>query len=137
MKRSGIKRRIRVKKYAPPRPGLTPSLPRNWKALCREVIARDKICRLCGIPPSTVGFDVNHIIPRRVADPVWVNDLANLALLCDPCHSGVTHYHEPRLYQGNVLAWNELLRKLGFTGPVPTHEMLAFAYAKILEVRFS
>lgn len=51
-------------------------LPNDWAARRRAVIARDKVCVLCG----RQGRDVDHI--ARGTD----HSLQNLRLLCRSCH---------------------------------------------------
>ena len=51
-------------------------LPRDWSTRRRAVIARDKVCVICGQP----GRDVDHI--DRGND----HRLQNLRLLCRSCH---------------------------------------------------
>lgn len=53
-------------------------LPRNWAKLRAQVLARDPLCRLCGIRPSTVA---DHILP--MTDD---HRLEALQGACDPCH---------------------------------------------------
>ena len=52
-------------------------LPRNWSALRRRVLARDKWCRKCGLNLSA---EVDHIQPGDN------HALDNLAGVCTPCH---------------------------------------------------
>jgi HNH endonuclease len=127
-----------IRRRRPPRPyrmrpGVTAPMPATWKKICREVRERDKACRRCGVTGAGARYDINHIIPRRIADPLWANDSINLALLCDHCHAMVTHYYEPRLYEGDVLAYDVFLRTLARTGPVPLEAMRAFAYGQVTE----
>lgn len=62
-------------------------LPKNWAALRREVIARDKVCQwrlpgggLCGLPAPQAN-QVDHIV---AGDD---HELSNLQLLCEPHHA--------------------------------------------------
>lgn len=127
-------RRRKPKRPQLVRPGVTPRMPADWRELCRQVRARDKACRRCGVKPSPgTRYDVNHLLPRRIAHPDWVNDLQNLALLCDRCHSVVTQLYEPSLYRGDVLRYDVLLRMLGTSGPVPLEAWRAYAYQQITQ----
>lgn len=50
-----------------------------WRALRDTVLARDPICTLCGLAPSTVA---EHRIPKRLGGP---DSTANLRGTCKPC----------------------------------------------------
>lgn len=56
-------------------------LPGNWEALRRYVLARDPICKVCDVAPST---DADHIINNDDHHP------GNLQGLCHPCHMSKT-----------------------------------------------
>lgn len=53
-------------------------LPSNWRQLRAQVLARDPLCKLCGVRPSTVA---DHIVPMT-------DDHRPEALqgVCEPCH---------------------------------------------------
>jgi 5-methylcytosine-specific restriction endonuclease McrA len=53
-------------------------LPSNWRAIRAKVIARDPICKICGVRPST---HCDHIEARTDAH---AED--RLQGLCGPCH---------------------------------------------------
>ncbi len=55
----------------------------KWRKLRDEVIRRDGgTCQRCGMP----GNHVDHIVPRRLADPSIADSLDNLQLLCSNCN---------------------------------------------------
>jgi 5-methylcytosine-specific restriction endonuclease McrA len=53
-------------------------LPANWRTIRRQVLARDRVCQLCGIRAATV---VDHI--EAMTDD---HRLEALQGVCDPCH---------------------------------------------------
>lgn len=53
-------------------------LPKNWKSLRAQVLARDPVCRICTVRPSTVA---DHIVP--MTDD---HRLEALQGVCEPCH---------------------------------------------------
>lgn len=53
-------------------------LPQNWRALRKQVLERDPVCKICGVRPSTVA---DHIQP--MTDD---HRLEALQGVCDPCH---------------------------------------------------
>ncbi len=77
-------------------------------------------CRWCGtaLPWGRAG-SVDHIIPRRLADPAWADEPDNLACLCARHHWQKTHEIEPALYRGDPWPWLRWLDVLRLTGPVP------------------
>lgn len=64
--------------WGPKKPGT--ELPSDWGKLRRIVLRRDNgLCVLCGAP----GTSVDHVLPRSQGGS---HSLANLRLLCEPCH---------------------------------------------------
>jgi 5-methylcytosine-specific restriction endonuclease McrA len=56
----------------------------DWRALRAEVLARDPICKDCGVKPSK---HADHVLPKREGG----RDVAsNLRGLCHSCHSRKT-----------------------------------------------
>jgi hypothetical protein len=53
-------------------------LPKNWKKIRAQVLARDPLCRICGVRPSVVA---DHIVP--MTDD---HRLEALQGVCEPCH---------------------------------------------------
>jgi hypothetical protein len=107
-------------------------MPPKWPALARSIRQRDHHhCRRCG--HHAAGGPVDHIIPRRllVGDEVALE--ANLALLCNaPCHTPFkTMVLEPKLYQGDVLAFDQFLAILAQSGPVPSAALKGRAYERL------
>jgi len=59
----------------------------GWKATRRIIWERDKLCRVCGLPPNLKRrFDVHHIRPRRQGG---TDELSNLIGLHHSCHMQV------------------------------------------------
>lgn len=117
------------------RPGVTPALPKDWKARCRKVRRRDKgLCRRCGAQAPGGRGAINHILPRRVASPRAVHALNNLALLCGGCHGIVTSLIEPALFRGTVQTFERFLAVIG--DPIPSPSTIARAYARIRELAY-
>lgn len=52
----------------------------KWQKLRLKIIARDKVCQMCG----GVGTVVDHIVPVQLGEN---NKPSNLQLLCNKCHS--------------------------------------------------
>lgn len=113
------------------RPGETPALPKGWPKLARAIRVRDAHhCRHCGHPAP--GGPVDHLVPRKllVADEVACPE--NLALLClVSCHPWKTMRLEPKLYKGDVLAFNLFLSVVAGSGPVPSAAFKARAYKRL------
>ncbi|MFC7044626.1 HNH endonuclease [Halobacteriaceae archaeon GCM10025711] len=64
----------------------------NWYRIRERVEERDRVCQVCGDPPSTRALDVHHIVPRSEFDVVEEsNAMGNLVLLCRSCHKRVEH----------------------------------------------
>ncbi|WP_275559611.1 HNH endonuclease signature motif containing protein [Streptomyces sp. 5-6(2022)] len=53
-------------------------LPKNWKRIRAEVLARDPVCRICGVRASVVA---DHIVPMTDN-----HELEALQGACEPCH---------------------------------------------------
>jgi len=139
MKRSPITRRSpmvrarrRVRKKLP-RPGVTPPMPKEWRALCERVRARDaNRCRRCRVEAMGQTGQVNHILPRRLfTTGLAASRPENLALLCLRCHGYFTGQVEPRLFRGDVLCFELALAILKQTGPTPSSLLLMRAYARL------
>ena len=58
----------------------------RWKRLCKLILARDPICRACGV---AIAREVDHIIPRK-ARPDLALVMDNLQGLCKQCHGRKT-----------------------------------------------
>lgn len=77
-------------------------LPSNWTNLRNKVIRRDNgRCVLCGDP----GTDVDHIVPGDN------HSLANLRLLCSPCHGKKTAQEGGAALAAKRRAINSRLRR--------------------------
>jgi len=55
----------------------------NRRSLRNQVLARDKVCRVCGIDAE---LTIHHIRPRSVGGK---NKVYNLVLLCRSCHDSI------------------------------------------------
>lgn len=56
------------------------SRTKKWKLLRLKIIARDKVCQMCG----GVGSTIDHIVPVQLGEN---NKMSNLQFLCTKCHS--------------------------------------------------
>lgn len=69
--------------YTKGRPGI--GYGPGWHAARNAVHARDRVCVHCG---SSDDLEVHHVRPVRLfRDKRKAHDLANLKLLCSPCHA--------------------------------------------------
>lgn len=64
----------------PPRTWADRKMPPGWQATRRRILARDPVCRACGLAPST---EVHHTDPPAEDD-------GHLAGLCSPCHLAIS-----------------------------------------------
>ena len=55
------------------------------ESLRYEILARDRICQLCGATKERERLEVDHIVPRSKGG---TNDPDNLQVLCAPCNRG-------------------------------------------------
>ena len=139
MKRSPITRRspmVRTRRRVKPklpRPGVTPAMPRDWRLRCEVVRQRDHgRCRRCAREAFSSLGAVDHVLPRRLLIGRENGVLANLALLCrDKCHAWKTSMLEPRLYRGDVLAFQMFLNVIEQSGPIPSKSLLARDYSRL------
>ena len=77
--------------FAPGRKRLQPLTPKRGaakRAFREAVLARDTVCRFCGVAPAT---DPHHILPRGRGG---TNDPENGAGLCRRDHDWITHTAE-------------------------------------------
>lgn len=137
MKRSPITRGTVWRKARPiVRPGVTPKMPKGWRGVCARIRKRDKgRCRRCGDP--TLSGHTDHLVPRKLLVVAELALQSNLATLCFGCHSFKTMVLEPRLYRGDVLAFDSFLAVVGKTGPVPSPHLKARAYKRLKEALYS
>lgn len=133
LRRTPFRRRPRERRARLERPGVTPSMPPGWRALCRTIRARDgDTCRRCGVVVLSGPGPVDHVIPRRLfPDGASASAPENLAHLCEPCHGVKTGRIEPALYRGDVQAFEAHLLILARSGPIPPGPTIQAAYGRL------
>jgi len=134
-RRTPLQSRRREKKHALPRPGVTPPMPKGWRALSAWVKHRDGgRCRRCGFL-SFIGA-ADHLIPRRLLKGRETAFRDNLAWLCAAyCHGVKSGVVEPALYRGDVQRFEEFLAMVAKGGPIPSRALLARAYGRLLKLQ--
>lgn len=56
-------------------------MPRGWARRRARILARDPVCRICGLRPAT---EVDHVISRAAGGD---ESPGNLRGVCRPCHA--------------------------------------------------
>lgn len=140
LKRVALRRRTPLRRVSltrrkqtvhPLRRGAPPPLPKDWRARCERVAWRDHgDCRYCGAPAPD--GQVDHIIPRVIADAEYRDALDNLVWLC-PRHHGHKGAAERALFNGRQWPWSRFLFILELTGPIPTPAWRAAALGRVRE----
>jgi 5-methylcytosine-specific restriction enzyme A len=74
----------------------------EWKRLRLLVLARDPLCRLCGLEVSVVA---DHVVPRRDGGPDTLENLQGLGRRCDAIkRAAETKARRERGYAGRNLS---------------------------------
>ncbi len=81
----------------------------EWERIRKRIVARDKgLCQEClRHGRVTIGREVDHIVPkaeaaRRGWTQAQTDDVANLQLLCGPCHQAKTARDNGKTYRPKV-----------------------------------
>lgn len=96
-----------------------PSPGPHWRYLTQRIMTRDQVCRFCGTGAGGGRRQVDHIIPRLLANPDWMNEEWNLAVLCEGHHGEKTSRIERALLRGDPYPFYRFLVALRLSGPVP------------------
>lgn len=133
-RRTPFRMKRRIPRQRVVRPAMLPPLPRDWSARCLVVRRRDLRCRWCGGDIPVGDAQINHIIPRRVADAAWRDEPWNLVLLDAGHHAEFTHGPEAALFRGDPYEWFKWLAVFRQSGPAPAADHIGTALERLREL---